>query len=110
MNSTLIALGNNSRSNCNSFGPSSTVKLAMPVRFAPGLLRLATRPNATGSPPETKTIGMVAVAAFAAKAAVVLPAAITATRRRTRSAVRTGSRSNWFSAQRYSIATFWPST
>jgi hypothetical protein len=37
-------------------------------------LRLATRPNAIGSPLVVKTIGMVAVAAFAASAAGV-PAA-----------------------------------
>jgi hypothetical protein len=59
-------LGSNSRSNCNCFGASSFAKVAMPVRFPPGRLRLATRPNATGSPPVPKTIGMVAVAAFAA--------------------------------------------
>jgi hypothetical protein len=40
-----------------------------PVTFAPGRLRLATRPNATGSAPVAKTIGMVVVAAFAASAA-----------------------------------------
>jgi hypothetical protein len=33
--------------------------MALPVRFAPGRLRLATRPNATGSVPTTKTIGRV---------------------------------------------------
>jgi hypothetical protein len=37
-------------------------------------------------------------------------AAITATRRRTRSAASAGSRSFWFSAQRYSIVTLRPST
>jgi hypothetical protein len=38
------------------------------VTFPPGLLRLATRPNLTGSPPVLKTIGIVAVAALAATA------------------------------------------
>jgi hypothetical protein len=66
--------------------------MALPVRFAPGRLRLATRPNATGSPPVPKTMGMVVVAAFAAKAAGVPLATITATRRRTRSAASAGSR------------------
>ena len=65
----------------------------MPVTLPPGRLRLATRPNATGSPPAAKTIGMVVVAAFAASAAAVPPATITATRRRTRSAASAGSRS-----------------
>ena len=35
---------------------------SLPVRFAPGRLRLATRPNATGSPAVTKTIGPLALA------------------------------------------------
>ena len=87
------ALGINSRSNCNFFGANSAVKLALPVAFAPGRLRLTTRPNATGSPPVVKTIGMVVVAAFAASAAGVLAATSTATRRRTRSAASAGSRS-----------------
>ena len=43
----------------------------MPVTFAPGRLRLATRPNATGSAAVTKTTGMIVVAAFAASAAGV---------------------------------------
>src|SRR5262249_1897457 len=37
-----------------------------PVTLPPGRLRLATRPILTGSPPLTKTIGIVAVAALAA--------------------------------------------
>jgi hypothetical protein len=76
------ALGSNSRSNCNRFGASSPDKRAVPVRFPPGRLRLATRPNATGSAPVPKTMGMVVVAAFAASAASLPTAAITATRRR----------------------------
>jgi hypothetical protein len=39
-----------------------------PVRLPPGRERLATRPVATGSPPLVKTIGIVEVAFFAAKA------------------------------------------
>ena len=41
------------------------------MTFPPGLLRLATRPNLTGSPPVLKTIGTVEVAALAATAAVI---------------------------------------
>ena len=64
-----------------------------------------------GRPPIAKTIGIVVVAAFAASAAgVPLSATITVTWRRTRSAAIAGSRSYWPSAQRYSIATLWPST
>jgi hypothetical protein len=44
----------------------STFWRLIPVALPPGRLRLATRPNATGSPPVAKTIGMVAVAALAA--------------------------------------------
>ena len=39
----------------------------MPVTLPPGRLRLVTRPNVTGSPALAKTIGMVDVAAFAAR-------------------------------------------
>jgi len=81
-----------------------------PVTLPPGRLRLATRPRSTGSVPEEKTIGMVAVAAFAATAAAVLPGvAINATLRRIRSAAIAGSSSFLPEAQRYSMATFWPS-
>ena len=48
---------------------SSAAKMVLPVTFAPGRLRLATRPNATGSAPVAKTMGMVVVAAFAASGA-----------------------------------------
>src|SRR5262245_17992954 len=51
---------------------------------------------------------MVAVAAFAARAAGVVVAPIRATPRRTRSAAKVGSFSFSPSAQRYSIAKFWP--
>ena len=53
------------------------------------------------------TIGIFAVALFAAKTEP--PAKITDTWRPTSSAAIPGRRSYWFSAQRYSIATFWPS-
>jgi hypothetical protein len=36
--------------------------MALPVRFAPGPLRLAAKPKATGSPPVLKTMGMVVFA------------------------------------------------
>src|SRR5262249_5007118 len=52
---------------------------------------------------------VLVVAAFAAIAEGVVNAAITDTRRSINSAARDGSRSYWFSAQRYSIATSRPS-
>ena len=56
------------------------------------------------------TIGIVFVAAIAARIATSgAPAQITATLRLTRSAAMSGSRSNWPSAQRYSMARLRPS-
>ena len=49
------------------------------VRLPPGRFRLATRPICTGSAMVVKTIGMVAVAAFAAIAEGVVKAVITDT-------------------------------
>jgi MFS family permease len=98
---------------CNSsrFSVSSEAKKVAPVTLPPGRLRLVTRPATTGSATTAKTIGMVAVAAFAASTAgVPLIAPITATLRRTSSAAIAGSRLYWASAQRYSITTFSPST
>src|SRR6516164_6016202 len=76
---------------------------------APGRARLATKPSLTGSSPTPKTIGTVVVAALAAWAARLPPVAITATRRRTRSFITDGKRSNRPSSQWYSTVTFWPS-
>ena len=64
-----------------------------PVALPPGLLRLATRPSATGSPPPEKTIGIFVAAALAAIAVAPPVATITSTCRRTRSAASAGSRS-----------------
>jgi hypothetical protein len=81
-------------------------KKLTPVMFPPGRLRLATKPAPTGSPPNVKTIGIVVVAALAAKIELPPPvAAITATLRAIRSAASAGNRSCWFSAKRYSTAT-----
>src|SRR5215472_9231512 len=62
---------------------TSNAKTLIPVTLPPGFARFAMRPSATGSSPTPNTIGIVAVAAFAASEAGVLPGvAITATRRR----------------------------
>jgi hypothetical protein len=50
-----------------------------PVALPPGRLRLLTKPAATGSVPTSNTIGMLALAAFAASAAFVGDATMTAT-------------------------------
>jgi hypothetical protein len=64
-----------------------------------------------GSVPTLKTIGIVAVAALAIVVMrVLLGVAMTATRRRTMSAISAGSRSNRPSSQWYSTVTFRSST
>jgi hypothetical protein len=76
--------------------------------------RVAARPGKAGDETkldrvcaDAKTIGIVVVAALAASAAGLLPdVAITATWRRTRSAMSDGSRSYWPSSQWYSTVTF----
>jgi hypothetical protein len=61
--------GHSSRSNASRFAVSSVLKKLTPVTLPPGRARLATRPTLTGSWPTTKTMGIVFVAALAAKAA-----------------------------------------
>ena len=74
---------------------SATVSWATsvtPVTLPPGRLRLSTSPNITGSLPMTKTIGMVEVAALAARiVGVPAVATMTDTRRSTRPAANIGS-------------------
>src|SRR5215813_7723547 len=73
------AVGTNSCSNCSRFGVISTFVWVTPVTLPPGRLRLVTRSSCTGSPMVVKTMGIVVVAAFAASAAGVPFAAMTAT-------------------------------
>src|SRR5262249_11920173 len=80
-------------------------------KLPPGRARLVTKPSLTGSSPVMKTMGIVGVAPLAATTAGGPPTvANTATCRRTNSAANAGSRSIMFSAERYSITTFSPST
>jgi hypothetical protein len=74
------AFGTRSCSRPSRLATSTVTNMLTPVAFPPGLARLATRPNLTGSSPTPKTTGIVAVAALAARDAL-LPAgvAITAT-------------------------------
>ena len=71
----MLAAGTSSCASCNRFGPNSTANVTTPVRLPPGRFRLETRPAATGSAPIEKTMGIVVVAAFAASAGWVPPAA-----------------------------------
>src|SRR5262249_46842993 len=91
--------------------PDSDRQRLTPVTLPPGLFMLVTRPSWTGSPPVWKTIGIVVVAALAARpGADVTHAAMTLTWWRTRSAASAGNRSYLPSAHRYSIAMLRPST
>ena len=54
-------------------GSNAVVNRLTPVALPPGRLKLATTPSWTGSPAETKAIGIVVVAAFAASTLGVLP-------------------------------------
>jgi hypothetical protein len=60
-----VADGSNSCSSSTRFGPPLTFGHA--VSLPPGRFRLATSPSSTGSTATPKRIGIVAVAAFAAK-------------------------------------------
>jgi hypothetical protein len=60
------APGSSSFNSPSCFVPSSVEFKVTPVTLPPGRLRLATRPSLTGSPPLTKTIGIVVFAALAA--------------------------------------------
>ena len=68
-----FASGNSSCNSCNRLGPSSHAKKLTPVMLASGLLRFATKPKSLGSLPVAKTIGMVEVAAWAARTGVSPP-------------------------------------
>ena len=71
----IFAVGISSRSSSSRFGPSSVFKVVTPVTLPAGRAMLTTSPAATGSVPTWNTTGIVAVAAFAASAAGVLPSA-----------------------------------
>ncbi len=91
------------------FGLRSPVMMATPVRFPPGLERLATNPCAIGSP-ETNTIGVVVVARWAAFVAGLPSVTRMSTLSRTSSAASSGYRSAIPCAYRCSIARLPPST
>lgn len=80
------AFGTVSCKTSNCFAVNVPTKKVTPVMLLPGRLRLATRPNLIGSPPISKTIGIVVVADLAAEAEVMPPIEmITVTSRRTNS-------------------------
>ena len=90
----LFAFGTSSYRSSSPFGPTATFNEVMPVTLPPGRLRPSTSPAAIGSRPVSKTIGILVVAAFAARAATPLPGvAMTVTFRWTRSAASARNRS-----------------
>jgi hypothetical protein len=72
--------GTKSCNSASTFAPSSPTNALKPVRLPPGRLRLATSPSCTGSVATLNTIGMLVVAALAARAVSTPAATITATR------------------------------
>src|SRR5262245_7783917 len=64
------------KADTKSLAPTSTLRVVTPVILPPGRFKLETKPICTGSLVVVKTIGMVAVAAFAARAAGVEKATI----------------------------------
>src|SRR5262249_998602 len=86
-------LGISSRTRSSRFADSTSVNKLTPVALRPGRLKLTTMPSCIGSP-EIKTVGISLVAPLAASSEGDAPVVtITATRRRTRSAAISRSRS-----------------
>src|SRR5262249_22142034 len=61
------------RATCSRFASSVPLNTLMPVALPPGRLSPSTSSNLTGSPPTVKTMGIVRVAAFAARGGGKLP-------------------------------------
>src|SRR5262249_8427821 len=101
--------GTTSRKSSSRLPARSGVRTDRPVTLPPGRARLATRPVPTGSPITADTIGISAVACFAATTGGVAYVTITSTLSRTNSAAISARFSYRPSAQRYSIATVRPS-
>ena len=106
---TRASLGTASLSISSLLVFSSVAKLESPVTLPPGRARLATKPAPTGSPAFAITMGMVVVALLAANAGAVPVTTIRSTLRRTKSAASSGWRSDFCSANRYSMMRFFPS-
>ena len=102
--------GTTSFRSSSRFPLSSGDRVDSPVIFPPGRARLATNPEPTGSLSNPMITGMVVVAFLAALVSAGPPVTISSTLRRTRSAARSGSRSKFPSAHRYSMTMFFPST
>ena len=106
----LVARGTITLRRSNRFPASSEAMLVSPVVFPPGRTRLATSPLPTGSAITVMTTGIVWLRRRTARIASVSPEMMMSTGSPTSSAARSGSRSIFPSAQRYSIAMFRPSS
>jgi hypothetical protein len=91
------------------FPPISAAVADSPVTLPPGRARVAIRPVSTGAPAGAMTIGIVAVAFFAANTAGVNLATITSTLSRTSSSANSRS-GREASGVRISSRMFCPST
>src|SRR5262249_42723876 len=101
------AFGAISHNSPNFFASRIDVAVIRPVTLPPGRLKLATRPDLTGSLLVMIKIGIVDVALLAASAPISPPPArITWARRCTRLEAKAGSWAYSPRAHRYSIATF----
>jgi hypothetical protein len=107
---TRATLGKASLSSSNLLPSRSVAIMLSPVIFPPGRARLETSPLPTGSGAAANTMGIVALAFLAAKIALPPGVTMTSTLRRTSSSARSGSRSSFPSAYRYSMKMFFPST
>ena len=72
-------LGTNSCNSASALAPSSALNALEPVKLPPGRLRVATSPNCTGSLATPNTIGILVVAALAARVDTIPAETITAT-------------------------------
>ena len=70
-NPNVAAFGTSSRSKSSRFDPSALTRKLTPVILPPGRARLVTSPILIGSAPTEKTMGIVVVAALAARAEAV---------------------------------------
>jgi chemotaxis signal transduction protein len=87
-----VAVGTKSWATSTRFAATSAVNEVTPVILPSGRFSLATSPSCTGSPAVVKTMGIVLVEAFATRLAGVLVAAMTETRRLTRSSASAAPR------------------
>src|SRR6516165_12677830 len=77
---SVAVLGTNSCNSASPLAPSSALNSLKPVKLPPGRLRLATSPSCAGSAAAVNTIGMLVVAALAARVDTSPDVTITATR------------------------------